>query len=369
MSASAACLASSATNRLSPGCGALQRSCRAAMPGNAHAEKSLSSPLHRKILSTQSAQLSRETARRSAKPVDASCRNWSCASSVSASNCVPAPLPLSSHSSSFGCPCRGARAFSTAVPVKEETAGNDAAVTTLFQYTVCPYCTAVRTTMDFFSHPYKAVEVNPFSKKEILGDPRLDKTYKKVPIALIDGQQVNDSREIIRRLCVLHRRGFREGSSPSASGALSPAEETDLDWVYSNLVVVFPASLYPTLAASWRAFGFITALSNLSPLEKVVVRLGGPLLMYSVSRMNKKKHGITDPVEALSSACREWMTRVKAAGGASGPLHGGAKPDMADVVAVGFFQALKDAQTLRAVRAKDAEFGNWLRTAEKAVLR
>lgn len=36
--------------------------------------------------------------------------------------------------------------------------------------------------------PYQIVEVNPFSKKEIKWSD-----YKKVPILVVDGEQMNDS--------------------------------------------------------------------------------------------------------------------------------------------------------------------------------
>lgn len=42
--------------------------------------------------------------------------------------------------------------------------------------------------MDYYDVRYKIVEVNPLSKKEIKWSD-----YKKVPILMVDGQQMNDS--------------------------------------------------------------------------------------------------------------------------------------------------------------------------------
>lgn len=42
--------------------------------------------------------------------------------------------------------------------------------------------------MDYHNIPYRVVEVNPMGKKEIKWSE-----YKKVPILMVDGQQMNDS--------------------------------------------------------------------------------------------------------------------------------------------------------------------------------
>jgi microsomal prostaglandin-E synthase 2 len=42
--------------------------------------------------------------------------------------------------------------------------------------------------LDYYDIPYKIVEVNPLSKKEIKFSE-----YKKVPILMVDGEQLVDS--------------------------------------------------------------------------------------------------------------------------------------------------------------------------------
>ncbi|KAJ6340250.1 hypothetical protein OIU77_008080 [Salix suchowensis] len=51
------------------------------------------------------------------------------------------------------------------------------------------------TYLDYYDIPYKVVEVNPISKKEIKWSD-----YKKVPILLVDGEQLVDSSAIIDKL-------------------------------------------------------------------------------------------------------------------------------------------------------------------------
>ncbi|PPD98945.1 hypothetical protein GOBAR_DD04031 [Gossypium barbadense] len=65
----------------------------------------------------------------------------------------------------------------------------------LYQYEACPFCNKVKAFLDYYDIPYKVVEVNPISKKEIKWSD-----YKKVPILMVDGQQLVDSSAIIDQL-------------------------------------------------------------------------------------------------------------------------------------------------------------------------
>ena len=69
----------------------------------------------------------------------------------------------------------------------------------LYQYKICPFCNAVKAFLDFYNVPYRCVEVNPVSKEEIK-EAWNTSEYKKVPIARIGGEQVNDSLVIIEEL-------------------------------------------------------------------------------------------------------------------------------------------------------------------------
>jgi glutathione S-transferase len=68
---------------------------------------------------------------------------------------------------------------------------------TLYQYSICPYCNKVKAVLDALHVPYIAIEVDPLFKGELA----FSKDYKKVPIALINGDAVNESGNIIRALC------------------------------------------------------------------------------------------------------------------------------------------------------------------------
>lgn len=52
----------------------------------------------------------------------------------------------------------------------------------------CYWYVALPAFLDYYDIPYKVVEVNPLSKKEIKWSE-----YQKVPILMVDGEQLNDS--------------------------------------------------------------------------------------------------------------------------------------------------------------------------------
>merc|ERR1719440_1763405 len=66
----------------------------------------------------------------------------------------------------------------------------------LYQYEICPFCCKVKAFLDWQKVPYSTVEVNPLSKNEIK-QLKLKDNYKKVPVAVVDGEQVVDSMQII----------------------------------------------------------------------------------------------------------------------------------------------------------------------------
>lgn len=102
--------------------------------------------------------------------------------------------------------------------------------------------------MDYHKIPYRVVEVNPLFKKEL----QFSTSYKKVPIAVINGQQVNDSTVIISTLDSLRR-----GDSGDASAAAGSSEGNDemvgdgvvddetrwRSWVDNHLVRLFHARM------------------------------------------------------------------------------------------------------------------------------
>merc|ERR1719163_352911 len=67
----------------------------------------------------------------------------------------------------------------------------------IFQYEICPYCNKIKALLDLHNVPYGTTEVNPLTKREI---KEWSGGYKKVPIAVLAGEQVNDSPVIAQAI-------------------------------------------------------------------------------------------------------------------------------------------------------------------------
>merc|ERR1719189_2924851 len=66
----------------------------------------------------------------------------------------------------------------------------------VYCYPGSPPCQKVFAYCDYYRIKYTDIEVDFFSKKELAFSP----DYKKLPIAIIDGVQVNDSTCILEKL-------------------------------------------------------------------------------------------------------------------------------------------------------------------------
>jgi hypothetical protein len=163
------------------------------------------------------------------------------------------------------------------------------------QYDPCPFCNKARAYLDFHRIPYRAVEVNPITKRELAFSD-----YKKVPgnislvlcspsrssaaihhhisnrnyhsflimncprcpVAVLDDntparQQVNGSLDII--LALDQSLDIRMASRVPASAAASEAQQKWLAWADDTLVHLLPANRavsragYPCLPCLHRA--------------------------------------------------------------------------------------------------------------------
>lgn len=122
----------------------------------------------------------------------------------------------------------------------------------LYQYDSCPFCNRVRAYLDFARIPYTVVEVDPLFKSQIAWS----RDYRKVPIAVINGERVVDSTAIID-YCeeLLSRRGagggvHLAGVSPLGSG--TPREAARRAWVDDHLVRLLTPNIYRTLPEAWQ---------------------------------------------------------------------------------------------------------------------
>ncbi|KAL6995867.1 prostaglandin-E synthase [Sarracenia purpurea var. burkii] len=167
----------------------------------------------------------------------------------------------------------------------------------LYQYEACPFCNKVKAFLDYHDIPYKIVEVNPINKKEIKWSD-----YKKVPILMVDGEQMVDSSDIIDKLFRrIHPDSILDGDE----------ERKWSGWVDSHLVHVLSPNIYRTTSEALESFDYITTHGNFSLTERIIAKYAGAAAMYFVSKKLKKKHNITDERAALYEAAETWVDALK----------------------------------------------------------
>uniref|UniRef100_A0A7S1T8I6 Prostaglandin E synthase 2 n=1 Tax=Compsopogon caeruleus TaxID=31354 RepID=A0A7S1T8I6_9RHOD len=219
---------------------------------------------------------------------------------------------------------------------------------TLYAYEPCPFCNKVRAFLDFHRVQYRWVEVNPLSKKELSFSE-----YKKVPVAVINGEQVNNSADIILRVDgMLHEKNTTFSSEE---------EEKWFRWVDTWLVKLTPPNIYRTASESLQTFDYLTEVSNFSPWQKQSVRLVGATSMYFIGKRMKKKYGIEDERQALYSAVDNWIDAL-----GQKDFLGGDTPNKADLAVFGVLRSLRNFDTYADMMA-NTHVAGWYRRMEIAV--
>lgn len=241
---------------------------------------------------------------------------------------------------------------------------------TLYQYVPCPYCNKVRAYLDYHNIPYTAVEVDPLRKKALAAFPP---TYRKVPIAVIDGRQVNGSGDIIAALdAVVHpapaaTAGDGAAATPAApaSGGMSHSEEELrwLTWVDEKLVKLLPPNIYRSMPESLQTFDYVSECMDFTAVQKVAIRYVGAAAMYGVAKKLKKKYAIEEPRAALYDAIGQWLAEVDAHGGDY--YSGTDEPGLVDLAVWGVLHSLEPFDTWGDVTAHTAVEGWYERVKGK----
>jgi len=222
----------------------------------------------------------------------------------------------------------------------------------LYQYDACPFCNKVKAFLDYHDIPYKVVEVNPMGKKELKWSD-----YKKVPVLVVDGEQMNDSTAIISELT---RR--IDGVSPGAtSGDVGSEEEKWRRWVDEHLVHLLSPNIYRTPKEALQAFDYLTTSGNFSTMERATGKYFGAAAMYFIGKRLKKRHNITDERTALYDAAEEWVKALD-----NRKFMGGSKPNLADLAVFGVLRPIRNLQTGQDMIASTS-IGGWYSRMEDAV--
>lgn len=218
----------------------------------------------------------------------------------------------------------------------------------LYQYEACPFCNKVKAFLDYYDLPYKIIEVNPISKKELKWSE-----YKKVPVVVVDGEQMVNSSDIIDKLFEKVR------SADSTSDA--DEESKWRKWVDDHLVHMLSPNIYRNTSEALESFDYITSHGNFSFTERITAKYAGAVAMYFVSKKLKKKYNITDERASLYEAAETWVDALKGR-----DFLGGSNPNLADLAVFGVLRPIRYLKSGKDM-VENTRIGDWYSRMESAV--
>jgi len=196
----------------------------------------------------------------------------------------------------------------------------------LYQYEICPFCCKLKAFLDWQKLEYRTTEVNPLSKAEI----KFSEKYRKVPIAMINGEQVNDSTEIMTILAA-------QSENATVKEAMSDPETAKwLQWCDKELAVLLFPNITRSMGESWQAFRYISEVPSFGAGAKMANQFAGSVAMWLANGKLKKKYNITDERKQLAETVQVWLDAV-----GEGPFLKGNQLTLADVAVYGVISAIR----------------------------
>lgn len=256
----------------------------------------------------------------------------------------------------------------------------------VYSYRSCPFFNRVAAFLDHHSVPYVVVEVNPLFKREARWQ-----SYKRLPFAIVNGRQVNDSDLIIDTVAELLRKSRPASPPPSAMGSdgedslcewalrspagaagvreLSEAEAARESkwraWCNEHFVHTLSPNIYRTPREAWQSFEYIGSVS-FSSLYGFPAQVVGAAIMYLVGKRVARRHGY-DPNNlrgVLYDHIGVW-TREALEGG-DRAFCGGEQPNVADIVVFGAIRAIEGLDSFNDVM-DNTDIHGWYTRMQDAV--
>uniref|UniRef100_A0A3Q3X2V3 Prostaglandin E synthase 2 n=1 Tax=Mola mola TaxID=94237 RepID=A0A3Q3X2V3_MOLML len=263
---------------------------------------------------------------------------------------------------------------------------------TLYQYKTCPFCSKVRAFLDYNGLPYEIVEVNPVLRQEVKWS-----AYRKVPILMVDGDQLNDSSviisclktylinnmpEILRcypELKSVNDRG-KEATEYSNKYWLMLNEEDTLEmysdkgmqkeemkwrqWADDWLVHLISPNVYRTTGEALASFDYIVREGKFGTFEGFFAKYVGAVAMFLISKRLKSRHNLQDDVrQDLYKAVNDWVAAI----GKKRKFMGGDQPNLADLAVFGVLRVMEGLQAFDDMM-ENTKIKHWYRRVEKASL-
>ena len=193
------------------------------------------------------------------------------------------------------------RFFMAATPIQPEVK--------LYQYHICPFCNITKSLLSHSKLDYESVEVNPLTKAEL---KPWSGQYTKVPIALIDSNQINGSEQILESILsapyvknILEKRWTDEICNDDEDKMTmqqfqkSESAQKWLRFAADDLAALLYPNICGSLRDSYDAFGYVNNVDSFSTLGKISIQSLGSLAMYFAARKVKCESAST----ALKVVC------------------------------------------------------------------
>lgn len=254
--------------------------------------------------------------------------------------------------STLSSPLGSATTTEMSVERKMHTGANSPVEITLYQYEVCPFCNKVRAYLDYHNIPYKVVEVDPLRKTEL---KQFSDGYRKVPIAIVNGAQINGSANIIDHV---HEKVKGEAAK------IAIAEQKWVNWVDNHLIRLISPNIYRTVGESLQTFDYIANNAKFSAWQRASIKYSGAAVMYMIGKKKKGQYKIEDERMAMHDALAEWTEAVQEKGKF---FAGDSGPGIADLSVYGVLKAIETFDTFAELREKNVAFCEWYDRTQAAV--
>ncbi|KAL3776304.1 hypothetical protein ACHAW5_002613 [Stephanodiscus triporus] len=249
--------------------------------------------------------------------------------------------PLTNHRHILTTP--PTRFFTAATPIQPDVR--------LYQYQICPFCNITKSLLSHSKLDYESVEVNPLTKAEL---KPWSGEYRKVPIALIDGNQINGSEHILESILnaqfvqnSLEKRWADEirkddeGKMTMQQFQKSDSAQKWLRFAADDLAALLYPNICGSLRDSYDAFKYVKNVDSFSALQKMSIQSLGALAMYFAARKVKSKRNITDEKEALKDALDKYELEGLQSGKSLYSSGHASSPDLGDLAVFGVLYSVR----------------------------
>jgi len=225
---------------------------------------------------------------------------------------------------------------------------------TLYQFSLCPFCSKVRSGLELKGIRYQMIDVNPRTKAELPALPSA--APRKVPVLDVQGEIVWDSTEILHFLDRAYPQTPR--FRPEDPALQKRADEIE-EWVDSELIRAIPTVLYGTWGEAGKAAAVVAKSSNFTRVQGLGVMIGGSVVMHFVAKRLLKQSGRSDGHAWVA----ESLDRIESWLGDQ-PFVCGDTLTIADVAIHGAFSCVQEFPIYASIEARP-RLRAWLQRMEE----